>query len=211
MSSGFTTASKMLQNEKTPSSNDDEITWEDIRTETLMFGNFAELDKSPAKKAAPKKKPKKKNPQTKLKKFFRPAKNSEGFPMKHCYYEPTVGDYIYNPPRHVEAVYNWKTPPHTISFCKFCRLKPCISDVHYGSICDLSAELNIIQCLPESTIRSKLCSFMKAIMVRYFGRKYVNALPSGGVPSCVHDDIDRLQCFNEEPETEDEEDTEHEL
>lgn len=221
MSIGFTTALQELKRGENALANksndcDDGITMDDIRTQCLLFNGFADNQEDCAypKRPPPAKKPCKKNPQTKLKKFFKPLKNSEGFLMKYCRFQPSVGDYVYNPPKYADEVAHYLTPPNVKHlYCNSCRLTPCIIDVNYGCLCDLAAELHVIHCLPDETVRSKLAQSMKDKFVKLFGKKYVRTMPLGGSPDCVLDAINRIQQTYEcddYSDTDDHEDDSHE-
>lgn len=75
-------------------------------------------------------KPKKKcNPQRKIKSYFRPKKNSLGYPMKHCKYQPVEGDYMYQPPWYGQSHSERFSVDEIIprAYCKECKLDPCIA------------------------------------------------------------------------------------
>jgi len=83
------------------------------------------------------KRKKKKNPQPKIKTFFKEIMNDDGYPMKHCEYEPLVGYPVYRPPKY--QIPNDRLIPNY--HCMDCGLKPCITEGFEQEAYDLRRRL----------------------------------------------------------------------
>ena len=137
--------------------------------------------KFPAKKTN---KGRRRNPQRKIKSFFKDATNEDGYPLKHCEYEPEEGKMVYRPPNYGEE-YDSRLPRH---HCECCHLKPCILVVHGKGATDAcfqldrkddSASAEKIVAEGEKFLMRKYCKYMKI--------RYSKKVP---IPDCVQDRIE---------------------
>ena len=149
--------------------------------ELKRLENRGPIKPPPAKK---RRKPRRKNPQRKIKNYFKDATNEDGYPLKHCEYEPEEGKMVYRPPNYGDE-YDSRLPRH---HCECCHLKPCILVVHGKGASDAcfqldrkddSASAEKIVAEGEKFFMRKYCKYMKI--------RYSKKVP---IPDCAQDRID---------------------
>lgn len=135
------------------------------------------------KKRAAKKKP------ASVKAFFPTLKNSQGFPLHLCRYEPSVGDHVYVPKSYGQISMGTRGR----KFCPHCMLQPCLTLEHLDEIQDsqfdyhwahdkaAQAGRKVRKLTPVS--RAERC--MVQLAAKYFGKEHMKRV---GVPQC---------CINE--------------
>ena len=101
--------------------------------------------------------------------------------MKHCYYEPSIRDYIYIPPGYGCCNRN-KLVIIDTGFCSYCCLKPCIVNEHFEDLSREGATYEITEGLPNDGVRRKLYLFVHGLFEKYFGKRHTKAMV---VPQCV--------------------------
>lgn len=90
-----------------------------------MMAAQSSMKHGTAKHAAAHKKGKQ---QRKLKAYFPPKKNHQGFPMKQCKFQPTEGAYMYRPWWYGRSYTNDPaTEGIDPKYCKHCKLQPCLT------------------------------------------------------------------------------------
>jgi vancomycin resistance protein YoaR len=133
------------------------------------------------KKTARKKK--KKNPITA---YFERLKNSQGFDLKDCRYEPSIGEQVYVPKNYGYAIWDR-------SFCPHCKLKPCITVEYMDTILTKAREEHKKREEAEMegakgkkvcpiAVMDRIANYTMKLMKKHFGREYVNRT---GIPQCV--------------------------
>lgn len=134
-----------------------------------------------------KKTPKRKPPS--VKNFFSTVKNSQGFDMHLCRYEPSIRDYVYVP-RKYHQLTKAKLWIDRTKFCSCCKLQPCITVEHAEEIahkaCEVfSAHEKALQegkRVKQQTPVTAVERFIVSLMNKYFGREYMKR---NGTPECV--------------------------
>lgn len=145
----------------------------------------------------------KKPKQTKMKQYYKETKNSEGHPMKHCYYEPSVKDYVFIPPGHGEKFAENCIKNAKPKFCLSCRLKPCIITEYWYELEGDCDGYECVDSLGKEEIRSRLYAQIQTIFEGYFGKRRWKKMC---MPSCVHQYINEKYpesgSFSSEEESE---------
>ena len=80
------------------------------------------------------------------------------------------------------------SPP--VKMCEYCKLKPCITEVHGDELCELSAECHVLHSDPATVTHKKLEALIRRLLVKYFGLEYVKDL--GCIPLCAENTCRRL-------------------
>lgn len=129
----------------------------------------------PRKKAKFKPKPK----QKKLKQYFKkeedkPEKNDDGYPIGECYYEPTMGRYIYQPPGYCGSfVGRQGSEPE---FCPSCCLKPCITRKMRYQLRELASHYRVDRMWSMEKVRFTLLGHVKESMEKLLYKRHVGRL-----------------------------------
>lgn len=145
-------------------------------------------------------KPRKKNPQTKLKAFFLPKTNDEGFPWKLCRYVKEEKKFVYFPPSYPPDNYTRYTAKP--AYCLFCRLQPCIQDGHSDDFIGEAVAMDQMGMSIDASL-TKMYAFARKLLVRHFGRDYVATI--GGpynLPKCTLEACDFYTKLDREHEGE---------
>lgn len=146
-----------------------------------LAGVPIEAPSPPRKKSRTK--PRKKNPQTKLKAFFSPKTNEEGFPMKFCKYVNEEKKFVYFPPSYPPDSYKEYTAKP--SYCLSCRLQPCIQDGHGNDFISEAVALDQKGVSIDASL-IKMYTFARKLLVRHFGRNYVSTIRQPyNLPPCT--------------------------
>ena len=138
--------------------------------------------KSGRKACAKKKSTKRKARQTKIKKFFKPELNDDGYPISQCRYHPDLQKHVYAP---VDYGNNHLSNEKIFKdLCHHCMLSPCIVQEHYYDAWSLSwnKSRNSKEKLANSTIRAEIQEFLQKKHCKWFKKCYSKKRP---VPGCI--------------------------
>ena len=131
-------------------------------------------------------KPRKKNPQPKMKDLFPIKVNEDGFPMKHCKYEPLEGWFVYRPPgygcKKPTTRGNNKSAGAIAGHCTSCHLKPCITKEFHNDSTDLWLDMSIKLLKPDAECSASVAEFLTKKHCQLFKWRYRKNLKS---PRCI--------------------------
>lgn len=138
-------------------------------------------DKDKKKKVTRKKK--KGKQQKKIRTFFKQKENEDGYPLKHCTYEPSEKRQVYRPPGYGDNM-DQKLP-----HCCDCHLKPCVATVFYDEseafLTDLHHDKG--QTIPAAQIATTV--FLHKKYCKVIKRRYLKKLQP---PKCVTEVVEEL-------------------
>lgn len=142
-------------------------------------------------------KARKKNPQKKMKNYFKPEKIN-GKPKKDFRYEKSEDEMVYVPPGYGSKFCEefGELAMATATYCGSCQLKPCICQEHKNEFIKLTVALEV-DGLHASEVREKVGRMMFGHYESYFGKR--NAKKKG-LPKCVREELYRL-CSDSESGT----------
>ena len=149
---------------------------------------LAKTHMEPAKKTNNKKsivKKRKKNPQRKIKNYFKavkPKKNFQGFNRSDCTYQPSIQDHVYIPDGYGERYMKKKFSEYPPNLCKYCNLAPCIMKEHSDDIRDMGRKFKIETGEDNKGVRNLLAKYVHSLMEKYLGKRYMKKME---VPVCV--------------------------
>ena len=100
---------------------------DDLDRLTALLESRTTTNKVPPRNK-PRKKKKTKGKQTKMKQYFKDKQNEDGYPQKHCKFEPLEGRKVYRPPGHGTRFVARSIVGDlcTMDHCCSCHLKPCL-------------------------------------------------------------------------------------
>jgi hypothetical protein len=119
------------------------------------------------KKAVSKKK--KPNPQPKINKVFEQKKNRDGYLMRHCKFQPEVGDFVYVPPKYGDISAKKKL---SCDFCCHCQLSPCLTQEFLGETHDKAIRLELYGDKEPTEIRQIISEDLQRKHCKLFKRRY---------------------------------------
>ena len=129
---------------------------------------------------------KKKNPQMKIKQYFKPKTNSSGFPMKYCKYRHEEGDYMYQPPWYGQNYEKSSVAElHPPKYCRHCKLEPCIVVEYHTQMSSMGHYLAHNEGKSQYQIRVKMAEMFEDRRCRLFGEKIVT--PHRPSKDCVRE------------------------
>ena len=153
--------------------------------------------KKPKRRRKPAKK-NKKNAQLKINQFYPDKENGEGYPLKHCQYEPTEGRMVYRPPGYGDdpsIKWHHRQPPHCLS----CHLKPCITTDRFNEMSDQASTQKILEKKPKAVVIDATNKSLMRHYCKLMKRPYHKNLKP---PVCVTDFSNRLVFSDTESDTE---------
>ena len=124
-----------------------------------------------------------------LKAFYPTVKNSQGFDLHLCRYEPSIQDHVYVPKNYGKISQN--TRWRNLNFCPSCKLKPCITVEHWDEIhakameehwANKKAEEEGKKTRSEVMVMKRIENFTMKKMTKYFGKEYTK---QEGTPCCI--------------------------
>lgn len=139
----------------------------------------------------------KKNPQTKVKMFFKSAVNEQGFALKQCVYEKSIKKQVFKPVGY--GVLSKGIPGRKV-YCEMCMLTPCVMVEHDLDIADTQDEW---KTYPGCTQRARVVGMIGNKLLGYFGKDYMNRT---GTASCVHKYVKEMETIWETSSDEEEDD-----
>lgn len=128
------------------------------RIRAAMKSKLNAMDEARKRKAWKPKPKKKRNPQTKLKSYYSPLKNQDGYLMKNCEWEPTEEKHVYRPPGY-KVANDFSVGKYT--HCVFCHLKPCLTRAYFSDASKLSAHLTMIDKKSSREARHRVIDLWK--------------------------------------------------
>jgi hypothetical protein len=138
-----------------------------------IYGDKSKQKKQPPKKKKKKPARKKKNPQPKVKDIFPAKENEDGYPMKHCQYEPLEGRLVYRPSKYGSNFEEKnRIARATVCHCTSCHLKPCICDEFFEEAADTWAKTVITEDKPFSVGSQAVTEFLNKKYCKVFKRRY---------------------------------------
>ena len=122
--------------------------------------------------------------QPKINKCFQPKRNEDGYPLKHCEFEPLENRQVYRPPGYAEG-FRFER-----EHCVQCHLKPCITVVYCKEAREMMTEMFIgrsphtdIADATQKLLLKRLCKHMKK---RYSKKVHV--------PECIIEGVAAVSC-----------------
>lgn len=126
-----------------------------------------------AKKAVTKVGHKKKNKS--LKTYFPPKKNSLGYPMKYCKFQPVEGDYMYQPwwyGQMYDHILDGATEQVDPLYCRHCKLQPCVTVEDHISSHTTGYFCYVKEKKPKQTVRLIIANRLEMHRRRIFDLDY---------------------------------------
>ncbi len=155
-----------------------------------MTGDQAARPEKATKACVLKKRKNRKPKPTPITKFFDIKKNSQGFSLASCKYEPIAGDHVYVPKHYPEIHKPWLEK----KYCADCKLSPCIVLVHQDELYTKAWEEHKRRKewlslgargkkVCEEAIFGRVQKYALVKMEKAFNKKYVRDLDA--IPCCI--------------------------
>lgn len=149
-----------------------------------------------------------KNLQPKINKCFQQAKNEDGYPLKHCRYEPAEDRMVYRPPGYAEDYRGERF------HCTDCHLNPCVVFLHDKEFKKLENSLDR-QNTAAAKVAAECEKFFTRRHCKYMKKRYSKKVV---VPQCICDytkivleQSQMVEKWLENNDSEEEEDEENEF
>jgi hypothetical protein len=121
--------------------------------------------------------------QTKLKQFFKPKTNNDGYPMRFCRYHPILDTNVFCPPGYGIG-HKHKQDVFMQHFCLDCMLSPCITKEYYNQAWDFSYQMtrHAAGTISNAVVRTETAVFLQKEHCKLFKKRYGKKKQ---IPGCI--------------------------